>query len=317
MVGVLVVEARRHVLPHVAQRRAQLLLGTDGHQGAGGDEVEQLPEAVDRQHVGHVGALALRARRRDLRELAVLGRELGGRGYLHDVRLLERALGEGGEPGEALDLDVEELAAHRALLGGGIDVEDVAADRELAAVLHLIDSLVPAPDKPGADLVQVEQGALLDLEAVRAQVGVGHLLGERCGARHHHSGALGVEQGVESGDAQTDEVRRRRQVRLVAHAARRVEAHLARREVGLEVGRQVARGAVIARDHERGTLGLEVEQAGQQVRAQARRDESALGRAPRGLGQRGHRLVLVGVSEKCSEHAQRPPGATARPVARF
>ena len=75
------------------------------------------------------------------------GAELGGGGDLDAVCLLERALGEGGEPGQALDLDVEQLAAHGALLGGGVDVEDVAAHRELAALLDLVDALVAARDQ--------------------------------------------------------------------------------------------------------------------------------------------------------------------------
>ena len=107
------------------------------------------------------------------------GAELGGRGDLHALGLLERALRERGEPGEALDLDVEQLAANRALLGGRIDVEDVAADRELAALLDLVDALVAAGHELVGGLLEVEQAALLDLEAVRAQVRVGHLLGER------------------------------------------------------------------------------------------------------------------------------------------
>ena len=115
----------------------------------------------------------------DLGQLAVLGAELGRRRDLHPLGLLERALGEGGEPGEPLHLDVEELAAHGALLGGRVDVEDVAAQRELAAVLHLVDALVAAGHELVGGLVEVEQPALLDLEAVRAQLGVGHLLGER------------------------------------------------------------------------------------------------------------------------------------------
>ena len=64
VVGVLVVEAGRHVLPEVAQRRRQLLLGRDRHERVLRHQVEQLAEAVDRQHVGDVGALVGLAWRR-------------------------------------------------------------------------------------------------------------------------------------------------------------------------------------------------------------------------------------------------------------
>ena len=165
----------------VAQGGRQLLLGRDRDERVVGHELEQLLELVDRQHVGDVGALRGLGRGGDLGQLAVLGGELGGGRDLHALGLLERALGEGGEPGQALDLDVEQLAANRALLGGGVDVEDVAADGELAALLDLVDALVAAGDELRRDLVEVEQAALLDREAVRAQRRVGDLLGERRG----------------------------------------------------------------------------------------------------------------------------------------
>src|SRR3712207_7171413 len=40
------------------------------------------------------------------------------------------------------DLDVEEVDAHRALGGRRVEVEKLAADRELAAVLDLVDAFV-------------------------------------------------------------------------------------------------------------------------------------------------------------------------------
>ena len=149
VVRVLVVEARGHVLPVVAQRRGELLLGRDRHERVLRHEVEQLAEAVHGQHLGHVRALRLLRRRGDLGELAVLRRQLGRRRDLHALGLLQRALREGGEPGEPLHLDVEQLAAHGALLGGRVDVEDVAADRELPAVLDLVDPLVAAGHEAG------------------------------------------------------------------------------------------------------------------------------------------------------------------------
>ena len=311
MVGVRVVEAGGHVLPQVARARRQLLLGGHGHQRAVGHELEQLAEAVDGQDVRHVGTFSLRARGGHLRQLSVLGAELGGGRDLHPLGLLQRALGERREPGEPLHLDVEQLAAHRALLGGRVDVEDVAANGELAALLHLIDALVATGHQLSGHLVEVEQLALLDLEAVRTQVGVGQLLGQRRGARHHHGGLFG-EKRVERRDAQADQVRRRGQVRLVAHAARRIEAHLPGGEKCPQVGGQVAGRSIVAGHHQRRTLGLGVEQAGQQVGPQAGRDESALRLGAGGVGERVDRLVLAGVFEKCSEHAQRPPGAAAR-----
>ena len=293
LVRVLVVEARGHVLPVVAQRGRQLLLGGDRHERVVRHEVEQLAEAVHGQDVGHVGAVVLVARRRDLGQLAVLGRQLGGRRDLHPLGLLERALREGGEPGEPLDLDVEQLAAHRALLGGRVHVEDVAADRELAAVLHLLHPLVAARHELVGGLVEVDEAALLDLEPARAQRRVRHLLRERHGGGHEH-GRLLTEQSVERGDPQAHEVRRRRQMRLVAHAARRVEAHLPRGQELLQIRGEVTGGAVVPRHDQRGPLGFRVDQRGEQVRAQARGDERALRLAARGGDELRDGIVVSG-----------------------
>ncbi len=294
VVRVLVVEARGHVLPVVAQRRRQLLLGRHRDQRVGRHEVEQLAEAVHGQHVGHVGALGLVARGRDLGQLALLRRELRRRGDLHPLGLLQRALGEGREPREPLHLHVEELAAHGALLRGRVDVEDVPARGELAAVLHLVHALVAAGHELVGGLLEVEQAALLDLEAVRAELRVGHLLGQGDRGGHEH-GRLLAEQRVERGHAQPHEVRRRRQVRLVAHAARRVEADLPGRQEGAQVGRQVAGGAVVPGHHERRPLGVEVDQRREQVGPQARRHERALRLAARGLGEGGDLGRFLGV----------------------
>ena len=70
--------------------------------------------------------------------------------------------------------------------------------------------------------------------------------------------------------------------------------------------------AVVACHDERGTSGLRVEQRREQVGAQAGRDERPLRRAPRGVSERVHAGVLVGVFQEWSKHAQRPPGHAAR-----
>ena len=128
---------------------------------------------------------------------------------------LQRALGEGREAAQRLDFDVEELDAHGVVAGRREDVEDVAAGCELAAVLDAVDALVAARDEVARELVEVGDAALLELETVGAQFGIRDALGERAGADHDDRvRALGGDR-VERGDAQTDEVRRRIEVRLV------------------------------------------------------------------------------------------------------
>src|SRR5205085_7422066 len=107
-------------------------------------------------------------------------------------------------------------------------------------------------------LLEVEHAALLDGEAVRSQLRVGHLLRESGGAGDQHGRPSG--ERVERSDPEPYEVRRWREMRLVADAARGVEAHDARAEECLEVGGEVARGAVVAGHDEGGLLRARIEQ---------------------------------------------------------
>ena len=302
MVRVGVVEGGADVVPVVAQRGLQVLVGGDHDVGVLREQREQLAEAVDRQQLGDVGAALLVLERGDLRQLAVLGGELGGGRDLHALPLAERALGEGGEPAQRLDLDVEQLDADRALLGGGVDVEQAAADRELAAVLDLVDALVAGRDELQHGLVEVEQLADLEREAVRAQLGVGDLLGERDGADHDHRRLLagrGLENRIEGRHPEADQVRRRGQVRLVRDAAAGVEAHRPRLEPGAQVGGEVARRAVVARDHHGRAPHVAVGDRRDQERPERLRDERARARA---LELRRVRVVLEMAEERAERH---------------
>ena len=179
----------------------------------------------------------------------------------------------------------------------GIDVEQSAADRELAALLDLVDALVAGRHEVVGHLVEVEQIALAQREAVRAQLGVGHLLGQRDGGHDHHRllGAGGrVGQRVERGDSQADQMRRRRQVRLVGDAAARVVAHGARAQPRAQVLREVTRRAVVARDHDGRAPHVAIGQRGDHERPQRLRDE----RRAALVGQlRGRGIVLEMVEE--------------------
>ena len=170
------------------------------------------------------------------------GAELGRRRDLDALGLLERALRERGEVREPLDLDVEQLAAHRALLGGRVDVEDVAAQRELAAVLDLVDALVAAGDELRRSTSSRSSSSPFSIsKPCGRSSGSGTFSLSAVDGGDHDARPPASSERVERGDPQADEVRRRREVRLVLHAARRVEAHGPRREEGLQVGGEVAR----------------------------------------------------------------------------
>src|SRR3954451_7002490 len=311
VVRVRVVEGGADVLPVVGEGGADLLVGGDDEGGVAGREVEERLEAVDGEELGDVGPRVRVLERGDLGHLAVLGGELGGRRDLDLVRVAQAALREGGEPAERLDLDVEHVDADRAVLGGGVDVEQPAADGELAAVLDLVDALVAGADEVGADFVEVEQLAFSQREAVGAELGVRDLLAQgdrgddddgRLAVRVVAGARVVGEQRVERRDAEADEVRRRREVRLVRDAAARVEAHGARGEPVAQVGGEVARLAGGAGGAERGPAARQgvvdaVEKAGDQVRAQARGDE----RAAAVLGERDAVGTRCELSEEGSQ----------------
>ena len=167
------------------------LLGRgDDHGGLRGNQLERRAEALQRQQLAQVRPLAL-VLEGQLRQLPVLRGELRGGRELHPLGVIEGALSEGREPADHLDLVAEQLQPRGPVLGGPEDVEDPAADRELPALLDLVDALVSGLHQPIGDLVQVDLGAALEREARRAKRRVGHRLGERHGAGHDHRG-IGV-----------------------------------------------------------------------------------------------------------------------------
>ena len=253
------------------------LLGRDqDHRGAGGDQVERRAEAVHGQDLGEARgllALLLGLHRGQLGELAVLGVELGRGSELDRLGVAERALGEGREPAHRLDLVAEELDPNRPLLGRGEGVEDAAAEGELAALLDLLDAFVAGGDEAAGDQVELDLLADGEPRPRRPQGGVRDRLGERGGAGDDDRVLL-VAERVEGVDPEADQVRRRRHVRGVPGAARGVEADPARRQVGAQVGGEVACRAVVGADQQGGVPGqpaVVVEQRGEQQRPQRRR----------------------------------------------
>src|SRR4029078_6653856 len=118
-------------------------------------------------------------------------------------------------------------------------------------------------------------------------------------------------QGVQRRDAQADEVRRRRQVRLVGDAAARGGADPARRQPGAQggggesarrqlraqVGGEIAGGAVVADDDQRGPLGVLVGERGDDEGAQREADERGAALVGKADGLR----IVVKVVQEGSE----------------
>ncbi len=306
------VEAGRDVLPVVGERGPQLLLGCDHDRRLAGHQVEEGAELVHGQHLRDVGALLGLLLGRQLGKLAVLGPELRGRCDLDALRLRERALRERREPAQGFDLVAEQLHPHGPFLGRRIDVEDASAHRELTALEDLLAALVAARNQLRERLVEVELLAHLDREAVRAQLRIRDPLHQRdCACDHDRRVSFArVEQRVERGDPQAHEVGRRREVRLVANAARRVEAHRPGCAVRAQVEGQVARHAVVAGDHERGPAADpgRVEQRRDQERPQRGGRERALRLFRGSTGEALDVLVLDGSVKKGSQHLVKDGG---------
>ncbi len=311
--GVVGMHRGGRVLPVVAQGGLDLLDRDEDHGRRIGNEVQGRTEAVEGQDLGEARGLPFllsRLHRRQFGELTVLGVELGRRRQLDPLGVAERALGEGREPAHRLDLVAEELDPHRPFLGRRIGIEDAATQGELAALLDLLDPFVAGGDQVAGHHPEVEIAADLDGEPGRAQLGVGDGLGERRGAGDDDR-VLVRAQGVEGVDPEADQVRRRRDVGGIAGASRGIEADPARRQVGLQVGGQVAPRAVVGADQESrppGEAAVVLEQGREQQGAEHRggshsdRGTGRVGDAGEHFrSQRVDALVLGGNLNKGSE----------------
>ena len=134
------------------------------------------------------------------------------------VDRMQRPLGEGGERAHLLDLVAVELDPERLAAGRREDVDEPAADGELAALLGALHPLVARQRKLLREAV--ETGLAADLEPDRlGALGDGrHALGER--GRRGGDEAAGREH-VECACSLADEMRRRLEPRAPADAAAR------------------------------------------------------------------------------------------------
>ena len=242
---VLVVDRRADVGQVVVERGVELLRRRDDDRRPRVDQLEERAEAIGRQELGQrpLGPVLVGVGERLLGEDPVVGVDLGGRIELDPLDLRERALGEGREVADRLDLVAEQLdprglvarssRRRRGCRRGprtdrGRRPARPARSRSRRAARRRRSRSTSSP--------------FAEREAGRAQRGVGNRLGERDGAgdddRRLASPRAVADERVERGDPQADEVRRRRQVGLVAGAARRVVADAAGRQVGAELGRR-------------------------------------------------------------------------------
>ena len=142
------------------------------------------------------------------------------------VDRMQRALGEGRERAHLLDLVTVELDAQRLAAGRREDVDEAAADGELAALLGALDPLVPCERQLLREAVEAGLAADLEPERLRPRRRRRHALGER-GRRGGDQTA--ARQHVEGAGALADEMRRRLEPGAPADAAARAAARRSRR----------------------------------------------------------------------------------------
>ena len=154
-----------------------------------------------------------------------------------------------------------------------------------------------------------------DVEVVGAQGGVGNSLGERDRARDDDGRIVrlptlsaGLER-LERSDAKADEVRWRREMRLVSRASRGVVADAPRRQVGAERAREVAGGDVVGRDDSTGrspsACSESIAAASRNGRIEAEAGTSTASSAPIEAARRMNRSSSSATWSRCLEQSPR------------
>ncbi len=185
---------------------------------------------------------------------------------------MQRALRERRERAHLLDLVAEELDAEGLSPGRREDVDETAANRELPALLRALDALVAGQRERLGQRVDALLVARRDPERLGPGALGWHTLR---GGRSRDDDERALLEEVQSAGALPDEVRRRTQRGIPAHAAARQQGDALRPEVPRDSLGQVA--CV-------GVLGHEDRERPPELLVQRRDDERQ-----RGLGDAGAR----------------------------
>ena len=246
----------------------------------GGDQVEQLAEAVDGQQLGDVRALSSSA------AISASSRCSAASSAAGAISIASASPSERWvkveNSAQRLDLDVEELDADRALLGRREDVERSRRGSRTGRGPRP-GRRARSPPRRGRPAVSSRstRSPLASVKPCGRSAGSGTFSLSATALTTTTTGGSARSarrQRVERGDAQADEVRRRGQVRLVGDAAARVEAHGPRLQPRAHVGGEVARVAVVAGDDERRPARVAV---GERRHAYGRSDCETNARRPR------------------------------------
>ena len=254
---------------------------------------DEVRRPVERRHevVWDRHGLALLAQRRLLQVEAALGRRI-------DVRaldLVQRALRERRERAHRLDLVAEELDSQRLAAGRREEVDQAAADREVAALLDAVDPFVAGERKLLGQRLEPRLLAGREPDRGGPRLGRRQRLGDR-GRRRADEPAR--REHVEGTRPLADEMRRRLEPRAPANAAARQQRDPLLAE---EPARPLGRVAGV------GVLGQQHDERAAQLLVQRRQQQRQRGLGdPRGRGQgireRGQALIVEELLDERVEH---------------
>ena len=309
-----------------ASAGADVLLAGDQDRGVARREVEERVEAVSTGRSSRdVRAVLGVLERRDLGELAVLrgAARPRARSRRASASPSERWVNVENQRSDSISI-VEQVDAHGVVLGRRVHVEDAAADRELAAVVDLVDALVAGGDE-------------IARRSRRGRSGRPCAGGRRAGA------APGRGPSRDSATALTTTTGARRGRRSAPPAARRAPRRAGRRGAGAarggtrrrrrgsgSSGRGAAPARCAGRRRGRGPGGRRRRRRARAARSavaaveRAPRRGTAAARARRTRGRpraasAGARRVVVEEAEEGAErhgHAQRPRAVRGRVATR-
>ena len=210
---------------------------------------------------------------------------------------VQRALRERRERAHLLDLVAEELDADRLAAGRREDVDQAAAHRELPAVVDALDALVARERERLRQALDARLRADHDADRLRPLVAWWDPLGERRRRRPHET-ARG--EHVERARPLADEVRRRGEPRLPAHAAARQERDPLGAQVPARRLGEVARVGVLGRQRDEPAAELLVERRDDE-RQRRVRDARADGER---LGELAQALAPLDLAEERVQHGK-------------
>ena len=211
----------------------------------------RLPDEV-RRAVEHRHEVVRHLRQRlllvvDERRLAQVGPPLDRGIDDGAVDRMERPLGEGRERSHLLDLVAVELDPERLAAGGREDVDEAAADGELAALLGALDPLVAGERQLLREAVETGLAADREPHRLGALRGGRHPLGER---RRRRGDEAAAREHVEGAGALADEVRRRLEPGAPADAAARQQRDVVGADEPARRLGDVARVGVLGQQHD-------------------------------------------------------------------